>query len=339
MERTGFTVTGRAWRDGVCVASDVAEEGLKELIEDPSVLAWVDLVDPREADLIRVGQALGLSPGAVEDALAPLERPKLTRHRAHLFFVIYATRMVGHVHEDPDDLTRIRLSRISAFVLPTALVTVRLPDRRGSRFNAADLVNRWEESPDLLRSGTSGLVHGLVDVVVDGHFDTIQELDDELEALEDVLFEDQHTGTRFIRRVYALRKDLVRLRRVVLPMREVVNSLLRNRRRDEPTLDPYYEDLYDHVLRASEWTESLRDLVTSIFETNLSLQDAKLNAVMKKLAGWAAIIAVPTAITGWFGQNVPYPGFSSHAGLVQSTALILISTVSLYLLFRRQDWL
>ena len=108
------------------------------------------------------------------------------------------------------------------------------------------------------------------------------------------------------RKTFRLRKDLVELRRVVLPMREVV-SAIQHRRLDAktaPELDPLYADLYDHVLRASEWTESLRDMVTTVFETNLSLQDARLNTVMKKLTGWAAIIAVPTAITGFYGQNV-----------------------------------
>ena len=329
----------RVWRDGVCVAENVDEPGLKALIDDPTTLAWVDLVHPHEDDLLRIAGLVGLDPGAVEDALAPLERPKVTRHPEHLFFMTYATRFVGTVLEDPEDLTRLRLNRISGFVLPHALVTVRLPDRHGIRFDADALVERWEAQPELLREGPGALVHGLLDMVVDGHFDTIQQLDDEIEALEDMLFEERHTGATFIRRVYALRKDLVRLRRVVLPMREVVNGLLRHRRRDQPVLDPYFDDLYDHVLRAAEWTESLRDMVTSVFETNLSLQDAKLNTVMKKLAGWAAIIAVPTAITGWYGQNVPYPGFSSHTGLIQSASLVLISTVALYLLFRRQDWL
>jgi magnesium transporter len=106
-----------------------------------------------------------------------------------------------------------------------------------------------------------------------------------------------------------------------------------------PELDPLYADLYDHVLRASEWTESLRDMITTIFETNLSLQDARLNTVMKKLTGWAAIIAVPTAITGYFGQNVPYPGFQSTAGFVASSSLMVVLMVVLYVVFRRRDWL
>jgi magnesium transporter len=138
-----------------------------------------------------------------------------------------------------------------------------------------------------------------------------------------------------------VRKDLVELRRVVLPMREVISSVLRNRRdlNARRELDPYYDELYDHVLRASEWTESLRDMVTTIFETNLSLQDARLNTVMKKLTSWAAIIAVPTAVTGYFGQNIPYPGFGREWGFVLSCLVIALGAGLLYVGFKRRDWL
>jgi magnesium transporter len=128
---------------------------------------------------------------------------------------------------------------------------------------------------------------------------------------------------------------------VVLPVREVV-STIQHRRLDaktSPELDPLYADLYDHVLRASEWTESLRDMVTTVFETNLSLQDARLNTVMKKLTGWAAIIAVPTAITGFYGQNVLYPGLETVGGFLTSSALIVVLVMILYVMFKRRDWL
>ena len=195
-------------------------------------------------------------------------------------------------------------------------------------------------------------MHGLLDAVVDGHFDTIQQLDDVIEDLEDELFADRAHGRDFARRVYSIRKDLVALRRVVLPMREVVGALQRHRPTfaaqvlnndangiDHSDLDSWFDDLYDHVLRASEWTESLRDLIGSVFETNLSLQDQRLNDIMKQLAAWAAIIAVPTAITGWFGQNVPYPGFAAAWGVWLTTALILACSLGLFVAFRRRGWL
>ena len=102
---------------------------------------------------------------------------------------------------------------------------------------------------------------------------------------------------------------------------------------------PYFQDVYDHVLRATEWTESLRDLVSTILETNLTIQGNRLNEIMKKVTSWAAIIAVPTAVTGFYGMNVPYPGFARHSGFVTSAVLLVVLSGGLYLLFKRLDWL
>jgi magnesium transporter len=99
----------------------------------------------------------------------------------------------------------------------------------------------------------------------------------------------------------------------------------------------YYQDIYDHVLRATEWTESLRDLVTTILETRLTIQGNRMNGIMRSVTSWAAIIAVPTAITGFYGQNVPYPGYANDAGFCTSTAVTVVLSVALYVLFRRHD--
>jgi magnesium transporter len=184
-------------------------------------------------------------------------------------------------------------------------------------------------------------LHGVLDVVVDGQFDTIQQLDDAIESLEDNLFDDRSQTRTLQRDTYRLRKELVELRRIVLPMREVVNTVMRRSSpgADAAELDGWYTDLYDHVIRAAEWTESLRDMVTTVFETNLSLQDARLNTIMKKLTGWAAIIAVPTLVTGWYGQNVPFPGFGNNWGVWTSAVLTVLTSVALYLAFKKRDWL
>jgi len=93
------------------------------------------------------------------------------------------------------------------------------------------------------------------------------------------------------------------------------------------------------VLRATEWTESLRDLVTTILETRLTIQGNRLNDIMKKLTGWAAIIAIPTAVTGFYGQNVPYPGFQQEWGFLSSAVLIVMIGGALYMMFKRKGWL
>jgi magnesium transporter len=221
-------------------------------------------------------------------------------------------------------------------VLRQALITVRKDDG----IDIGKVVDRWDASPDLAGRGVAYLLHGLLDYIVDGHFEAVQSLDDAVEKLEDDLFADTPAAKPVQRRSFELRKSLVLLRRVVLPMREVVNTLMR---RDlhivSDDLMPYYQDVYDHVLRAAEWTDSLRDLVTTILETNLTIQGNRMNIITKKVTGWAAIIAVPTFITGFYGMNVPYPGFSREVGFGASAGLMVVCGVVLYLVFRRRDWL
>jgi magnesium transporter len=269
----------------------------------------------------------------VEDAVADAERTKATVYKTHTFFTVYA---VSATDSTDDTQSALSLHRISAFVLPQGLITVRL-----SPWFDIDAVSQRFDELGGQEYGVGSLVHGLLDVVVDGHFTAVQCLDDAVESIEDDLFADASPQSGLQRRTFRLRKDLVELRRVVLPMREVVSAIQHRRldARTAPELDPLYADLYDHVLRASEWTESLRDMVSTVFETNLSLQDARLNTVMKKLTGWAAIIAVPTAITGFYGQNVNYPGVQTVAGFVTSSALIVVLVGLLYVSFKRRDWL
>ena len=289
---------------------------------------WVDLCGPEVKDLDHVADELGLHALAIEDALEARQRPKLDRYTDHQFLSMYGVAF--------DKATgQLRLRELAAFITTTALVTV----RKDEEFDLDDVVVRWDGSMDLAKHGVGFLLYGLIDHVVDGHFEAVQALDEEIEEIEDLLFASPPDAD-VQRRSFALRKSLVTLRRVVLPMREVVNTLLR-RDIDIVTeeMTPYFQDVYDHVLRATEWTESLRDLVTTILETNLTIQGNRLNVITKKVTSWAAIIAVPTAITGFYGQNLPYPGFARTSGFIWSSLLIILLSGSLYVVFKRRGWL
>ncbi len=327
------TVQGRTWRDGVLEHNDIGLAELSELLADPQLLTWLDLVNPEPEVLAGLAEGLSLDRHAVEDAVAPDERPKATRHAGHVFLTCYATELVV----DEQRGLRLVTSRLSAFVLPNGLITV-----RSGPFDFDEVIQRWTDD-SLLQHGVGALVHGMLDTVVDGHFAAIQTLDDEVEGLEDLLFGDVVPPRAFQQRVFGVRKVLTQLRRKVLPMREVVSAMMRFRTSGTlpiaHELDGDFDDLYDHVIRAADWSESLREVVGNAFETSLSLQDARLNDIMKKLAAWAAIIAVPTAVTGWFGQNLPYPGYNTGPGVAVSVTLIVLGAAGLYLLFREVDWL
>ncbi|MDT0322523.1 magnesium transporter CorA family protein [Streptomyces millisiae] len=320
----------RLYRGGSLVREDFPVGDIPEYLAEAGSVVWLDLYRPEPEALDRVGREFGIHELALEDAGKEGQRPKIDRYRAHEFLSAYGVTMDRRSGE-------LVMSELAVFVTPQALITVRKDDG----IHIDDVLARWDDAPELTAQGVGFLLHGLLDHLVDGYFVAVQRLDDSIEDLEDQLFAEGATVVRQVqRRAYELRKSLVEFRRVVLPMREVVNTLMR------PTLHvvseplvPYYQDVYDHVLRATEWTESLRDLVGSVMETNLSIQANRMNEIMKQVTSWAAIIAVPTAITGFYGQNLPFPGFGDHVGLLSSSALIVVATVLLFFAFRRQDWL
>jgi magnesium transporter len=319
----------RLYRDGQLELEGFPVTEISDHIDDPGVTVWLDLRDPDREDLDVLSEEFGLHPLAVEDAVQERQRPKLDRYRSHLFLTAYGAKL--------DTVTgELATSELAAFITERALITVRKDDG----LDIGAVVDRWDASSDLAKFGVGYLLHGLLDFIVDGHFEAVESMDDAAESLEDALFAANAQSMQVQRRSFELRKSLVLLRRVVLPMREVVNTLLR---RDlhvvSDTMAPYFQDVYDHVLRAAEWTESLRDLISTALETNLSIQGNRLNLIMKKLTGWAAVIAVPTAITGFYGMNVPYPGFGREWGFVFSMAILVLSGGLIYYAFKRRDWL
>jgi magnesium transporter len=202
------------------------------------------------------------------------------------------------------------------------------------------VLDRWDRSTDLAAAGVPFLLYGLLAVVVDGYFAAIETFDEFYDDVSEQIFSERPLAPEQQRRWFDMRRALVKFHRLVVPIREVVSGLMRREHGVVPELlYPYYQDVYDHVLRATEATDALRDLVSTIVETNLSLRDYRQNQVMKKVTSWAAIIAVPTLITGYYGMNVPYPGFTRHSGVYVSSTLIVVLSLALYGIFKRKDWL
>lgn len=320
----------RLYRDGRLVKENFPPSQISdELREREGCTIWLDMCDPTPEQLNLLAEEFGLHQLAIEDAFGN-QRTKIDRYRTHLF-------MAAHSATLDEDTGELVTAEIGAFITHHALITI----RHQPAFDMDPIVARWDASSDLCQHGVSFLLYGLLDYLVDGHFRAVELLDDAIEELEDGLFDGHRDAiNRVQRRSFKLRKSLVELRRITLPTRELVNTLLRHDIDivQEP-MAPYFRDIYDHVIRASEWTDSLRDLVTTIVETNLTVQGNRMNLIMKKVTSWAAIIAVPTAVTGWYGQNVPYPGFEKTSGLIATSVLIVVLAVGLFILFRRKDWI
>ncbi|WP_434446130.1 magnesium transporter CorA family protein [Lentzea sp. E54] len=314
----------RLYRNGELVDSNFPAADVARHLQDQSAVVWFDLCAPSQDEIGLLRDELGLHELAIEDAFAERQRPKVDRYPTHLFLSVYAVRYEEH---------EIKTCEIDVFVARNALVTV----RESEDYDLAGVERRWDAAGTLASSGIGFLLHGLLDDVVDGHYAAAQQLDDDIEALEDRIYDEKpHVG----RKALQLRRALVGLRRVALPMREVLGSLLhREHELVDEVMMPYYLDVKDHTLFTAELTESMRELVTNLREAEVAVQGNRLNSIMKKVTSWAAIIAVPTAISGYYGMNVPYPGFEQRWGFWVATLGIFGLSYFLYVMFKRRDWL
>ncbi len=328
MEATKTAHT-RAYRQGALVAKDFPLSDVSDYLRDEDTVVWVDFCAPSADDMVALAGELGFHELAVEDALGEHQRPKVDYYSTHLFLSCHAVS--AKLIKGELDTTEI-----DAFVSPRWLITV----RKDEGFDMASVVERWDRSPDLFAHGVSFLLYGLLDVVVDGYFGAVNAFDEYYDEVSESLFSDAPLDPHEQRNWFGTRRALVQFHRLVVPMREAVSGLMRREHGlIDKELDPYYQDVYDHVLRVSESTDALRDLVATIVETNLSLRDYRQNQVMKKVTSWAAIIAVPTLVTGFYGMNVPYPGYGETWGVWAASGLSLTTAAALYVSFRRREWL
>ncbi|MBK8410399.1 MAG: magnesium transporter CorA family protein [Sandaracinaceae bacterium] len=319
----------RVYTHGVLTTQNCAISDISEHLAKEGTILWVDLYGPTAQELHALADELGLHELAVEDALGEHQRPKVDHYATHLFFACKAVSMdIG--------ATKLVEHEIDAFIGDRWLITV----RKHEDLSMAPVVARWDRSPDLAKHGVSFLLYGLLDVVVDGYFDAVEVFDTYYDDVSEGIFADTPLDPSKQKHWFEMRQALVRFHRIALPMREAISGLMRREHTAvaEP-MYPYFQDVYDHVLRVTEATDSLRDLVSTIVETNLSLRDYRQNLIMKKVTSWAAIVAVPTLITGYYGMNIPFPGFGEQSAVITSGILLVTCSVGLYIAFKRKGWL
>lgn len=319
----------RVYCKGILEAEDFPVADVSEHLDRADTVVWVDFCGPSKDELHELAMELGLHELAVEDALSPHQRPKLDHYASHNFLACHAVEL------NAEDGTLIE-TEIDAFISERWLVTV----RKDENFPLDPVIARWDRSTDLAVHGVSFLLYGLLDAVVDSYFDAVQGFDEFYDQISEGIFAEKPIPPSDQKHWFQTRQALIRFHRLVVPMREAVSGLMR---REHSTvaddLYPYYQDVYDHVLRVTESTDALRDLISTIVETNLSLRDYRTNQIAKQVTSWAAIIAVPTLITGWYGMNVPYPGYGETWGVWLAALLVVVVSGGLYVVFRRRDWL
>lgn len=321
-------VLTRTYRHGALTNEGFPLADVAEHLATPDTIVWIDLCGPSKEQLHVLAAELGLHELAVEDALGP-QRPKLDRYATHLFLSSHA------VGVDVQEGTLIE-TEVDAFISQRWLITV----RENPAFKIESVLERWDRSPDLAAHGVGFLLYGLLDVVVDGYFDVIQAFDDYHDLISERIFAKQARDSLQERHWFAMRQAMFRFHRLVVPMREVCGSLVRREHTNlAEEIYPYFLDVYDHILGVIEDLDTQRQLASTILETDLGLRDHRQNLIVKKVTGWAAVIAVPTLVSGYYGMNVPYPGSGEAVGVVTSTGVMIVACIVVYHLFRRRHWL
>ncbi len=292
-------------------------------------LVWIDMDDPDPTDLRRLAAELGLHHLSVEDALDPHQRDKYVHFEHHVFLVCHAIEL---------DVEKAELltTEIDTFIGERWIVTV----HRGRNDLVEQVNERWDHKRQLGGRGVGFVLYALLSVVSDGYFDAIDQLEAYYDEAADRVFGESPIEPTEHRVWFEMRKALNQFDRIIGPLAEALETVVaQDLERYDDASEPYLRDVAGELARASTEVDSLRELVDHIVDANLVLRDYRQNLVMKKVTSWAAIIAVPTLVTGWYGMNVPYPGSGETWGVVTSTAVALGCSASLYALFKRKSWL
>jgi magnesium transporter len=321
-------VTCAVYAGGRRVA-DISLEDISEVLkQDDERFIWIGLHEPDEPLLRKVQAEFGLHDLAIEDALRAHQRPKLELYDGSLFVVLRTVRL------EPG--RQLETGETHIFVGPRYVVSV----RHGSSLSYSAVRTRCEANPELLALGPGFVLYALMDFIVDQYFPVVEALEDQLESLEQEIFEerfDRSTTTR----IYRLKRDLLELKHAASPLVDIGNRLMRLDLALIPEATrPYFRDVYDHVARINEMLDTLRELLTTALEANLSLISVSQADVVKRLTSWGAIIAVPTLIASVYGMNFHVmPELHWWYGYPFALTLMLSVCGFLYYRFKRAGWL
>jgi magnesium transporter len=308
---------------------EVAIPDISEVLKQPGRFVWIGLHEPDAEVLAEVQQEFSLHDLAIEDAARAHQRPKVERYGDSLFAVLRTAHL-----DRPTGA--IEFGETHLFVGSNYVVSI----RHGASLPYVEVRSRCEASPDLLAKGPGFVFYALMDFIVDQYFPLVDAFEERLEELEDNIF--RQTLTReTTERIYQLKRNLLEVKRAVAPLVDMCNRLVRT----DSALIPddarvYFRDVYDHAIRINEMIDTLRELLTTALEANLSLISVSQNEAMKRLAGWAAIIAAPTMIAGIYGMNFKFmPELDWILGYPVAMAVMLAVCGFLYYRFKRSGWL
>ena len=307
---------------GVTHVDDPAE--ISDWVATEGALVWVDVLDPTEEDFACIEEEFQLHPLAIEDASKHGQRPKLEQYPSHAFVVAYSEER----------------AEVDLFVGPNWLVMVRERSHDGRTCQIEKMKQRFERTRD--GSAVGFLLYTILDEIVDGYFDALDESEDLLEALEERIFADEDNDESTVQaEMFHIRRELMLFRRQVVPLRDVLSTLLR---REVEWIDDrtviHLQDVYDHLLRTVDLLDSQRELLGNAVDAHLALMSNRMNSVMKRMTSWGAILLGSTLIAGIYGMNFRHmPELRWTLGYPMALGMMVALTAFLHWYFSRKDWL
>lgn len=322
-------ITSRTYRDGKLEReADFDPAEVEACRTSGKHRIWIDVVEPSEEELALLQRTLGLHELSVEDSSRWGQRPKVEFYPDYVFVVLHGLK-IGQSDELVD--SELHLFAGQRFYLLTI--------RRQPLFEFRRAIERAVRDTGIDREGIGFHLYLLLDEVVDEYLNVVDRLEDLSDDAEERVFRDD--GVEGLQEeLFRLKRRVVRFRRAVAPMREVLDLLAEDAGIVTPRLQPYYRDVQDHVIRTIELIDNIRELLSSALEARLAQASNRLNLVVKALSGWAAIILIPTLIAGIYGMNFRHmPELDWRLGYPFALGVMAVSAFVLYRVFKRRDWL
>ena len=321
----------RVYADGERREAGSDLDEVRRILASEDAFVWLQSVDPTDEDIVRIGDVLGLHPLTLEDVRHRNQRPKVELFEGYAFAAVRPMRLLDGALEEAEIFALVGRRFLATFRWEEPLI------------DPEQLERRWLRQPDLFRTHPGGsAIYFLLDEVVDGYLSVIEELEDLADELEDAVTGDllPAAGPNAQERMFRLKREVVRLRRVVSPLRQGLDLI-----QEEPwmvgsELLPYFRDVTEHAIRTAELADNVRDLLTSLLELQVAKEANQLNDTVRTLTAWAGILIVPTLIASIYGMNFEgMPELRWHFGYAFALALMLGSSCALWAIFKRRGWL
>ncbi len=314
-----------AYKNGELIG-DVAIDNISDVITQPDTFIWMGLHEPEEALLTKIQEEFGLHHLAIDDARNASQRSKIEQYGDSLFIVVKTVQGDG---------SKIETGETHFFVGKNFLVSL----RHGERTGYSSIRDHWENNPKLLKKGPGFVLYTILDFVVDRYRDTIIQFETEFDQLESDIFKGEFDRIA-IAQFYDLKRRLLHLRSAAIPVEDICHQLMRFHDDIIPKeLRVYFRDIQDHAAQVVTMTESLREMISSAIQVNLGVVAMIQNDVVKRLAGWAAILAIPTVIFSLYGMNFSaMPELHWRFGYPAVLAVTLACSVALYQKLKRSGW-